>query len=230
MVIPDIDLWDLAVGRRKRSRIIPAEVVLEIVIVALGTKLLWEGVLLTLLGVAYVRPSAQGAVDSDAIVVDLVTTSHHDVERRSFMLPHNVVPQAWTAPGLLIGADAEAIAGVEHDAHRLVYGGDEEAVDLRLVAGGESQLWHLIFVTRLLGLERHADAECPEGVAFVGIQTLTIDPGLSLSAANSSQRQRGVVKHLLATALGYNENTAKPVALIHSTIVEKRSAHDLSAI
>lgn len=229
MVIPDIDLGNLAVGRRERRCIIPAEIVLEIIIITLSTKLLWEGVLLTLLGVADARPSAQGTVDSDAIVVDLVTTSHHDVERRSFMLAHNIVPQSRTAPGLLVGADAKAIAGVEHDAHRLVYGGDEEAVDLRLVAAGEPQLWHLIFVTRLIGLERHADAECPKGVSFVGIQTLTIDPGLSLSV-NSSQSQRGVVKHILATALGYNENAAIPVALIHSTIVEKRAAHNLPAI
>src|SRR3569833_1009364 len=126
----------------------PADVVLQIVVVALLTQLLGEGVLETLLRVADVGPLSQGAVDADAVVVDLVAASYYDVERRVLVLPQHVVPQSRPAPGVLFGADAEAVAGVELDPHGLGRGGDEEGASARLRLAVEPQPRQRFFFLR----------------------------------------------------------------------------------
>ena len=75
VVVPDVELGDLAVGHGEGAGRVPADVVLEVVIVAVLAQLLGEGVLAPLLGARDVGPLAQRALDADAVVVDLVAAS-----------------------------------------------------------------------------------------------------------------------------------------------------------
>jgi hypothetical protein len=97
MVIPDVDLRNLTVGRGKwfspvprsvlvleitrlhtliyRIDHIPSDVVLQVVVITSLTKLLREGIFPSLLWVVDSSPSSQRTTDSDSIVVDLITAT-----------------------------------------------------------------------------------------------------------------------------------------------------------
>ena len=117
MVIPDVQLRNLAVGCRKGLGVVPTQVVLEVVVVAFRAQLLRERKVPALLRVLDIGPRPQRAGYSDAIVVDLVSAPNHDVVGPLFMFSNNIVPEGSTAPSVLIGANTESIARMEHDAH-----------------------------------------------------------------------------------------------------------------
>lgn len=83
---------NLPVGRCEWLGRIPANVVLEIVVVAFGTQFLGETVLSTLVGIRYSRPCCQRPIYSDSVVVDLIAATKHDVEWHLAMPSHNIVP------------------------------------------------------------------------------------------------------------------------------------------
>ena len=130
VVVPDVQLGNLAVGIRKRLGRVPADVVLQVVVVALLTEGLRERMVLPLLGVADVGPVVERAGDTDAVVVDLIAAANpatvsttnqylifsrtkdvlHDVEGSLLVFAQDIVPQRRATPGRLVGADTEAVA------------------------------------------------------------------------------------------------------------------------
>lgn len=101
MVVPNVDLRDLPIERREWLRVIPGsrsaldasapstfhkhaplDVVFQVIVVAGLTQFLGERIVPPLLGVAYLRPRAQGSVDPDAVVVDLVSSSDPATRQR----------------------------------------------------------------------------------------------------------------------------------------------------
>ena len=76
MVIPDVQLGNLPVGTRKGLGGVPADVVLQVVVVALLAETLRERMVLPLLGVADVGPVVERAGDADAVVIDLVAAAN----------------------------------------------------------------------------------------------------------------------------------------------------------
>lgn len=75
MIIPDVNLSDLAVRSCKWICTVPPNVVPQIPVVTLLTELVGIGMVSALLGIANVGPVAQGAADTDAIIIYLVTSS-----------------------------------------------------------------------------------------------------------------------------------------------------------
>lgn len=175
MVVPDVELRDLAVGGGERLGVVPPYVVFQIVVVAFCAKLLRKGVTLSLLGATDVRPRPQWAVNSNTIVIDLITTPHHAMVWCGLMLPQHIVPQACTTPSVLVSPHTEAVARVEHDAHGLGRSWDEETVGPGLVFAGEAQLGYKVFILDFGRFNGGLDLEGPEGVSGVGVQALGIN-------------------------------------------------------
>lgn len=115
MVVPDVDLGhgceclisllpahalprrttylgNLPVGRRKRLGRVPADIVLEVIVVAFCTKLLGESIVSALLGVRDGCPGCQRAADANSIIVNLIAATEHDMEGHFGMASHHIVP------------------------------------------------------------------------------------------------------------------------------------------
>lgn len=95
--------WYLTICGGKGFSGVPPDIVVQIIVVALCPQLLGEWIISALLGISNICPGSQRAVNSDAVVVNLVTTTDHYVERDFGMPPHNIVPEARTAPIFLVG-------------------------------------------------------------------------------------------------------------------------------
>lgn len=106
---------NLPVGRSKRLSRIPSDVVFEIVVVAIRSQLLGELVFSTFVGIRDTCPCCQWPIHANAVIVDLVASAKHYVERHLAMSAHDVVPESRTTPGFFIGSYRKAVAGVEHD-------------------------------------------------------------------------------------------------------------------
>jgi hypothetical protein len=148
MIIPDVELGYLPVCRGERLRRVPIceesvmqsgstqvedepfDVILQVEIIAFLAQLFWEGMLSPLLRVGDVAPFSQGTAHSDAVVVDLITASDHDMERSLGMAPEHIIPERRAAPRFLVRPDAEAIAGMEHDPERLRLGRHVEVPEI----------------------------------------------------------------------------------------------------
>lgn len=92
VIIPYVDLGNLRVGGGKGFGAVPAHVILKVVFVALVPELLTEWELSSLDRIPDGRPFFQGPLDSDAIIVYLVPSPDHDVERALFVDSENVIP------------------------------------------------------------------------------------------------------------------------------------------
>ena len=168
MVIPDVQLSDAAIGTLERLLAIPANVIIEIIVVALGAQFLAEEEIASLLGIANSGPFSQRTVNSHAIVVDLITATNHDVKGLVAMDAEDIVPKSGTAPSVNIGTNAEAVAGVEHDPHRLRLCGDNK--DLGGRASGD---WvDSVLPFSFKRLNRDVNGESPEGLCRVLVQFL----------------------------------------------------------
>ena len=119
MVIPDIQLWNGAIGTLEWLLSIPIDVIVEVVVITSGTHVLAKGEMLSLPGITNVRPFLQGTIHSNTIIVDLIAPANHDMERLGAVHAEDVVPESRPAPGVDISSNAESVAGVEHDAHGL---------------------------------------------------------------------------------------------------------------
>ena len=117
VIIPDVDLGNLAVGSRKWLVAIPLHVVVEVVLVALIAHLLVKGKFASLVGVSNICPGLQRPIDSYTVIVNLITSANHDMEWFLFVHADNIIPESWSRPSIDISADAEAIARMEENAH-----------------------------------------------------------------------------------------------------------------
>lgn len=75
MVIPKIERRNLSVHAREWLGIVPADVVGEVVVVTLLSELFWEWIVATLFWVRDLSPWSEGSVDTNAVVVDLITAA-----------------------------------------------------------------------------------------------------------------------------------------------------------
>lgn len=117
MIIPNIDLRDNRIGALERLLAIPSNVVLEIEFVAVRAHAFWERKVPSLLRIANVCPRLQWARDSHAVIVDLIAATNHDMEGLLIVHAQDIIPQCRPRPCIDICAHAEAVAGMEHDAH-----------------------------------------------------------------------------------------------------------------
>jgi hypothetical protein len=85
VVVPDVDLGDLAVSSGEGRVAIPLDVVVVVVFVAVGTHLLAEWEFPSLMRTVDVGPGLERAVYSHSVIVDLVASSNHDVEGSLFV-------------------------------------------------------------------------------------------------------------------------------------------------
>lgn len=85
MVVPDIDLRNGCIGTCERLGAIPADIVLEVVFVAVGPHLVVKRKVSSLVRVANVCPGLERAIDSNTIIVDLITATNHDMEGSLFV-------------------------------------------------------------------------------------------------------------------------------------------------
>lgn len=249
MVIPNVELGDLPVRIRERLDVVPPNVVFQVVIIALDPELLRERILSAFLRVADISPRTERAIDTDSIIVYLVATSDHDVERHLAVFSHHIIPQGSTTPSLLVCADTEAIARMKHDAHGLSESRDEETVESRLVVGRVAHFGDFVFKLTLGFAHRHHDVELPEGIAGVGIEAVRLDQAVPagcavgrsvgdtigarsklLDSTCGTKGESGLIERRLAATLDYNQYGTNPIALVHSAIVEERTANDLLTI
>ena len=87
--------------------------------------------------------------------------------------PQHIVPQRRSRPRIDVRSDGEAIAGVEHDAHRLGRGWDDEALrglDARRRAGCEPCVRDRVLPSLLLLMQRDVDRELPKLLVWVCVE------------------------------------------------------------
>lgn len=96
VIIPDIDLRNRSVGRRKRFSAIPADVIVEVVLVAILTHLVVEWKDTTFVRVGDLCPGFEWAIHSNAIIVNLVTPSDHDMKGTFLVGAQDVIPEGRT--------------------------------------------------------------------------------------------------------------------------------------
>lgn len=75
MVVPDIQLRNLAICCRERLRAVPANVVLEVEVVASLPELLRKWIIPPLLRVRDISPFSQWTADTNTVIINLVTAS-----------------------------------------------------------------------------------------------------------------------------------------------------------
>lgn len=243
VIVPDVELRDLAVSARERLSAVPPDVVVEVVLVASRPHVLVERVLPSLPRIGNVRPRPQRTVDAYAIVVDLVAASNHDVERLLCVHTQHVVPEGWARPCLLIGADGKAVAGVKHDAHALMLGRHDEALGLAEVLVppvGRDHAWNGVLPRGLLLLERQLESVLPEGLPRVleqpdALKRAVEGGAVSIGHATPvSSRAHTPQTELLGklTWCGDDQDTPVPYRIVrmrpaHAPVVQQRTADDV---
>ena len=75
MIVPEVELGNLAVGTCEWLCRVPSNIVVDIVVVALLAQRFRERVISSFFRVGDTSPLSQWTVDSDAIVVNLVTST-----------------------------------------------------------------------------------------------------------------------------------------------------------
>lgn len=174
------------------------------------------------------------------------------------MTPADVVPQGLATECVYIGTDAEAVAGVEHDPHRLVQGGHEEGVALGLGLADEAHIREPVLPLRFGLLHLNSEAEGPKGVAGIGVETFSLDfddiavsacsmrlpvccrvihggmvmavAVLAFVATDATQVEHWRGRQRLAAPLGDDQRAAVPSVAVHLAIVEQGSADDVLAV
>src|SRR5204863_9951307 len=105
MVVPDVDLGYLRVCTGKRLRPVPLYIVIEIIIIASCSHLVWERMYSSLMRVGNFGPGFQWTIHPYSIIVDLVATANHDMKRPFLMNPKHIVPQKGSFPVVEVRAD-----------------------------------------------------------------------------------------------------------------------------
>lgn len=242
VIVPDVHLSNLAVGSRERLLAIPPDVVVEVVLVAVGAHLLAEGVFASFVGARDVRPRLQRAIHSDSVIVDLITSSNHDVKRSLLVHAQDIVPERRAGPSVNISANTEAVARVKHDAHRLGDGRDDEVLRLlKSLMVDVNQVLDIVAPSRLELLERSLDDEAPEGSLRILVQLLSAEgPGLDSKPdigsilSDWAGRRQYKLRALLARR-GDDQHAAMPHRLARllvagAPVVEQRSSDDIQRI
>ena len=234
MVIPDVQLRDLAVGVREGSHAVPLDVVVKVEHVALVAHVLAKGEVATLLGVSNGGPRRQRATDTHAVVVDLVAASDHDVEGRLLVHAEDVVPESRARPCLLVGAHGETVARVEHDAHALLLRGHEEAcLPVQVLAILRAHAGDTVVPDRFLVKEGHLNGELPESALLVFVQLHALDllrpSGLPSAAILQAELFRDVA------CRSHDKHTAVPDRVVrvlpaHVSVVQQGTADDFQSL
>ena len=159
------------------------------------------------------------------------------MERRFLVPPQDILPQARPIERLLVSPDAEPVAGVKHDAHRLGDGRHKKPVHLGLRRAGKPQTGHLVLPLRLGFLHLDLQVEPPEGVARIRIQTdsLNLFSGAVVASVTTittslAINQRRDDRLRAASSDRNDQNAPDPRVAIHATVVELRTASNFLAV
>lgn len=96
VVVPYVNLWNSSISGREGLLTVPANIVVEIVLVTILTHLLIKGKLPAFVRIRNICPWFEGTIDSDSVIVDLVASANHDMEWPVLMRAQNVVPKSRT--------------------------------------------------------------------------------------------------------------------------------------
>lgn len=185
VVVPDVDLRDLAVRVGEGTLSVPPHVVVEVIFVAVAAHRLRKRVLATLVWVTDSRPRLQRSVYTHSVIVDLIASTKHNVERLLFVHAEHVIPKRGARPSIYICAYTEAVARVEHDAHRLRSGGDDKNLRLlELLLVDIDEVPDVVRPSRLELLHGSLDEEAPESPLWILIQLLAAERPCLYGEAN----------------------------------------------
>lgn len=235
VVIPDVELWDLAIGAGKRLGAVPLDVIVVVVLVALRAHCLIKRIFAPLASAVDFRPGLQRPICADAVVVDLISTSDHDMERLLRVNSQNIIPKRWSLPDVHIGTDREPVTRMEHYAHTFVLGGNEKTQwFVRIIPCCCSGLYHLrnrILPTRFPLLIRRLDLPAPELFAWIRVQLLRFE-GVAERIVSRTTGALELKRCRLLTGSGDNHDTAVPHGIwtmfaAHVSVVQQWTANDL---
>ena len=243
VVVPYVELRDLSIRHAKGVGVVPAHVVVEVILIASRAHVFVEGELAAFARVRNGRPWLERAVRTNRIIVDLIPTANHNMKRLLLVHPQHIIPQTRPLPQIHIGADGEAVAGMEHDAKALLLGTDEEALgfvgDALVQPAGLHHVRDVVFPQRLRLLKGHLDLVVEEGLARVFVEFDGVEAALefmlrALIAAHDAgamhpQRLRALARR------GHDEDAAVPyrvrgVLATHATVVEEWPAENLEVV
>jgi len=164
VVVIHVDHGDLRIRQSEEALREPHTISLEVKLLHLFLHLGRKRRIVLVVRVANVQPLVKElAFARYAVVVKLVTTADHGVEGLRLMRVQHIPPHGVRAAELVgLGAEAEAVAAVEHDVHGLSARWDPEPHAGSSVDAVGDPL--------LLGLELHLDVEAPEGMSALGVQ------------------------------------------------------------
>ena len=245
MIVPNVDLRDLSVRRREGLRVVPSDVVVVVVLITLRPQIFVERKVSSSLRIANVSPRLERTIYSDTIIVYLIASANHDVERLLSMNTQNIIPERGAGPCRLVCTSRKPIARVEHDPHALRLGRDDKGAFLRGIVGvlvRTDCVSDTILPRRLSRLERHVDHEPPEGALGVRVQLLSTD---RLGKA----RRSGVYAVVMArrpldadselrvdlSRRRYNKHTTVPyravrMFLAHAAVVQQGAAQNFEIV
>lgn len=218
VIVPDVDLGDLRIGRLEGFRVVPADIVGVVVVIAASSHFLVKVVRAALVRVRNRSPLIQRTVYANPVIVNLVTTSNHTVEGLSCVHPQHIIPQTRANPCVHVRANGETIAGMEHHPHGLVRCGHHEA------PGGRDrsalhvlQTRNVIFPTGLIFLDGHGDGETPESLPGVfekpqaaNHPARLVPTGLSVVACHGADLAQTQLRWLQLTGFRHKQDASMP--------------------
>ncbi|KAI6764540.1 hypothetical protein HG530_008329 [Fusarium avenaceum] len=159
MVIPHIDHGDLRACKTEQPLGEPHAISLKVEVLQLSLHVRSESGSVLMDRVANVKPLFEEATFfRDTVVVDLVTTTNHKMERSALVVVEHIAPHGVGAAQLIrLHAHAEAVAAVEHHVHRLGLSGYPETCSRSAVDAIRDAL--------LLITELNLDIEAPESAS-----------------------------------------------------------------
>jgi hypothetical protein len=167
VIVPDIYHGNLGVSHSKETLREPHRVPVEVELLKFVLHRLGEGCVVFLQGILGLGPLLeQCRLPHCSIVVYLITSTEHDVERPVLVCVQHIAPQwIWPAELTRVHTEGETVAAVEHNVHRLALGWNPEPNGRTMV--------NLVRNAYLCAAKLDLEVETPEGDSTFGVQTNT---------------------------------------------------------
>jgi hypothetical protein len=174
MVIPNVELWNASISTLERFQPVPANVVVKIMLIASLTQVLIERELPSLTRIRDIRPCFQRPGNAHIIIVNLITTTKHNMERILLVLTQDVVPKSRAAPFLFNCSNTETVTGVEEHAEGVGLGWNVKVLGFKGEKGRNG-----VLPSRLIVLDWHVDCKAPESPVVILVKLLAREPACS---------------------------------------------------